>query len=98
MIAILEKYEHNADFHQIVDFVEASHLRQYTRKARIAQSSDLPTVADEPVSPLGDDSQGEACPTVSGLEAKQDRVNIIKTSTLPHDSPPRVTSLAADEG
>nr|GEU89746.1 hypothetical protein [Tanacetum cinerariifolium] len=27
MIAILEKYEHNIDFHQIVDFVEASHLR-----------------------------------------------------------------------
>nr|GEW25218.1 hypothetical protein [Tanacetum cinerariifolium] len=27
MIAILEKYEHNADFHQIVDFVKASHLR-----------------------------------------------------------------------
>nr|GEW48852.1 hypothetical protein [Tanacetum cinerariifolium] len=27
MIAILEKYEHNADFHQIADFVEASHLR-----------------------------------------------------------------------
>nr|GFC40647.1 hypothetical protein [Tanacetum cinerariifolium] len=27
MIAILEKYEHNIDIHQIVDFVEASHLR-----------------------------------------------------------------------
>nr|GEV53094.1 hypothetical protein [Tanacetum cinerariifolium] len=27
MIAILEKYEHNTNFHQIVDFVEASHLR-----------------------------------------------------------------------
>nr|GEU52744.1 ribonuclease H-like domain, reverse transcriptase, RNA-dependent DNA polymerase [Tanacetum cinerariifolium] len=27
MIAILEKYEHNTDFYQIVDFVEASHLR-----------------------------------------------------------------------
>nr|GEU85656.1 hypothetical protein [Tanacetum cinerariifolium] len=27
MIAILEKSEHNIDFHQIVDFVEASHLR-----------------------------------------------------------------------
>nr|GEX40002.1 hypothetical protein [Tanacetum cinerariifolium] len=27
MIAILEKYEHNKDFHQIVDFVEASHIR-----------------------------------------------------------------------
>nr|GEZ25767.1 hypothetical protein [Tanacetum cinerariifolium] len=27
MIVILEKYEHNQDFHQIVDFVEASHIR-----------------------------------------------------------------------
>nr|GFB85738.1 hypothetical protein [Tanacetum cinerariifolium] len=27
MIAILEKYEHNQDFHQIVDFVGASHIR-----------------------------------------------------------------------
>nr|GEV64713.1 copia protein [Tanacetum cinerariifolium] len=71
--------------------------RQYTRRARIAQSSALPTIADEPASPLRDDSQGEACLTVSGLEAEQDRANIIKTSTLPHDSPPRVTSLAADE-
>nr|GEX55672.1 ribonuclease H-like domain-containing protein [Tanacetum cinerariifolium] len=26
MIAILEKYEHKVDFHQIVDFVEASHI------------------------------------------------------------------------
>nr|GEU71249.1 hypothetical protein [Tanacetum cinerariifolium] len=73
-------------------------LRQYSRRARIAQSSALPTAADEPASPLGDGSQGEACPTASGLEAKLDRANIIKTSTLPHDSPPRVTSLAADEG
>nr|GEY13634.1 hypothetical protein [Tanacetum cinerariifolium] len=98
MIAILEKYEHNADFHQIVDFVEASHLRQYTRRARIAQSSALPTVANDPASPFGNDSQGEACPTIFGLEAEQDRANIIKTSTFPYDSPPRVTSLAADEG
>nr|GEZ64601.1 hypothetical protein [Tanacetum cinerariifolium] len=45
-----------------------------------------------------DDSQGEACPTISGLEAEQDRENIIKTSTLPHDSSPRVTSFTADEG
>nr|GEW50974.1 putative ribonuclease H-like domain-containing protein [Tanacetum cinerariifolium] len=67
-------------------------------RARIAQSSALPTAADEPASPFEDDSQGEACPTVFGLEAKQDRANIIKTSTFPHDSPPRVTSLATDEG
>nr|GFA42537.1 hypothetical protein [Tanacetum cinerariifolium] len=29
---------------------------QYTRRARIAQSSALPTVADEPASPVRDDS------------------------------------------
>nr|GEY46081.1 hypothetical protein [Tanacetum cinerariifolium] len=71
---------------------------QYTRRTRIAQSSVLPHVADEPASPLGDDSHGEACPTDSGLKAEQDRANITKTSTLPSDSTPRVTSLAADEG
>nr|GEX24431.1 hypothetical protein [Tanacetum cinerariifolium] len=183
MIANLENYEHNVDFHQIVDFVGASHIRyaltinpnvyvshirqfwsteriettnegtmilaivdgfnelssniatavvylatnrvynfskmifdgmvknvnnkgskffmyprQYSRRAKIAQSSALPTAADEPASPLGDDSQGEAFPTVSGLETEQDRENIIKSSTLPHDSPPRITSLATDEG
>nr|GEZ81461.1 hypothetical protein [Tanacetum cinerariifolium] len=38
-------------------------LRQYTKRARIAQSSSLPPVADEPASLIGDDSQGEACPT-----------------------------------
>nr|GEY70690.1 hypothetical protein [Tanacetum cinerariifolium] len=73
-------------------------LRQYSRRARIAQSSALQTAADEPASPLGDESQGEACPTVSGLEVGHDRANIIKTSALPHDSTPMVTSLAADEG
>nr|GEV04844.1 integrase, catalytic region, zinc finger, CCHC-type, peptidase aspartic, catalytic [Tanacetum cinerariifolium] len=73
-------------------------LRQYSRRARIAQSLALPTAADEHASPFGDDNQGEACTTISGLEAEQDRANIIKTSTLPHDSTPRVTSLAADEG
>nr|GFC81812.1 hypothetical protein [Tanacetum cinerariifolium] len=72
-------------------------LRQYTRRARIAQSLVLPPVADELVSPLGDDSQGKAGPTDFGLEAEQDMTNITKTSTLPSDSTPRVTSLAADE-
>nr|GEU44152.1 putative PIF1 DNA helicase/replication protein A1-like protein [Tanacetum cinerariifolium] len=74
-------------------------LRQYTRRAkRIAQSTALPTAADEPGSPLGDDIQEEAFPTIFGLEAEQDKETIIKTSTLPHDSTPRVTSLTADEG
>nr|GFB12970.1 hypothetical protein [Tanacetum cinerariifolium] len=46
-------------------------IMQYLRRARIAQSSALPTVADEPAS---------------------------HSSTLPHNSAPRVTSPAADEG
>nr|GEV46115.1 hypothetical protein [Tanacetum cinerariifolium] len=162
--------EHNVDFHQIVDFVEASHiryaltinptvyvshirdfwstarikttnertkilatvdeqqflplhdlspshptattetiptetpieipiLRQYSKRAtQIAQFKALPTAADEPASLLRDDSQGEALPTVSGLDVGLDRENIIMTSALPHDSTPRVTSLDADEG
>nr|GFB88010.1 hypothetical protein [Tanacetum cinerariifolium] len=73
-------------------------LRQYTRSARIAQSSALLPVADEPASPLRDVSEGEACPTDSGFGADQDRANIAKTSTLPHDSVPRVTSPTAVEG
>nr|GFC20330.1 hypothetical protein [Tanacetum cinerariifolium] len=40
----------------------------------------------------------EACPTDSGFIADQDRATIAKSSTLPHDSAPRVTSPAADEG
>nr|GFB71066.1 hypothetical protein [Tanacetum cinerariifolium] len=71
--------------------------RQYLRRARIAQSSALLTVANEPASPVRDVSEGEACPTESGFIADQDRATIAKTSTLPHDSAPRVTSPAADE-
>nr|GEU53918.1 ribonuclease H-like domain-containing protein [Tanacetum cinerariifolium] len=77
---------------------DTPHLRQYTKRARIAQSSALLPVADEPASPLRDVSQGEACPTVSSLDAEQDRVNIAKTSTLLYESTSRVPSLAADEG
>nr|GEX24487.1 putative ribonuclease H-like domain-containing protein [Tanacetum cinerariifolium] len=55
-------------------------------------------IADEPASPLRDVSQGEACPTDSSFIADQDRANIVKTSTLPHDSAPRVTSPVAAEG
>nr|GFB02358.1 hypothetical protein [Tanacetum cinerariifolium] len=71
---------------------------QYTRRARIAQSFAFPTLADEPASPVRDDSQGEACPTDSGCIADQDRETIAKSSTLPRDSAPRVTSPAAEEG
>nr|GFA73076.1 hypothetical protein [Tanacetum cinerariifolium] len=49
---------------------------QYSRRARIAQSSALPTVADEPASPMRDVSEGEACLTESGFIADQDRATI----------------------
>nr|GEV86576.1 hypothetical protein [Tanacetum cinerariifolium] len=74
-------------------------LRQYSRRAtRIAQSKALSSAADEPASLLRDDSQGEDVPTVSSLDAGQDRENINKNSALPHESSPRVTSLGADKG
>nr|GEZ69891.1 reverse transcriptase domain-containing protein [Tanacetum cinerariifolium] len=62
------------------------------------ESSALLTLSDEPASLVRDVSKGEACPTNSGFIADQDRATIAKSSTLPHDSAPRVTSPAADEG
>nr|GFC09580.1 hypothetical protein [Tanacetum cinerariifolium] len=73
-------------------------IRKYSRRARIAQSFTLPTVADEPESPVRDVNEGEACLTESGFIADQDRATIAKSSTLPHDSAPRVTSPTANEG
>nr|GEY83990.1 hypothetical protein [Tanacetum cinerariifolium] len=78
---------------------EHATLRKYSRRAtQIAQPKSLPTATDEHASLLRDVSQGEAFPTVSSLDAGQDRENIVKTSALPHDSTPRVTSLDADDG
>nr|GEU46944.1 sugar carrier protein A [Tanacetum cinerariifolium] len=203
MIAIMEKYEHNVKFHQIVDFVEASHIRyaltinptvyvshirQFWSTARIETTDEgtkiLATVDgksrtisessirrnlklkdEEGISSLPDaelfenlalmgvynfskmifdgmvrnvnnkgskflmhpspsfsgrivplfatmlvtQGEGSGTPTEpyhtpsskaqqSSHNAPLDRENIIKTSALPHDSTPRVTSLAADEG
>nr|GFB97584.1 hypothetical protein [Tanacetum cinerariifolium] len=82
----------------LVTQTDTTPIRQYSRRARIAQSFALPTVADEPASPMRDVSKGEACPTESGFIADQDRATIAKSSTLPYDSAPRVTSPVADEG
>nr|GEZ55177.1 hypothetical protein [Tanacetum cinerariifolium] len=85
-------------FNEFSSNIATALVWQYTRRARIAQSSALPPVADEPASPLRDVSQGEACPTDSGFEADQDKATIAKTSNLPHDSAPRVTSSVSAEG
>nr|GEV81949.1 hypothetical protein [Tanacetum cinerariifolium] len=68
-------------------------IRQYSKRARIAQSSALLTIVDEPASPMRDVSEGEACPTESGFIADQDRATIAKSPTLPHDSAPRAQEV-----
>nr|GFA84676.1 hypothetical protein [Tanacetum cinerariifolium] len=118
MIAILEKYEHNQDFYQIVDFVGASHIRyalnfnptvhvshirQFWSTARIETTEEgtkiLATV-DGKLRTVSESSirRNLKLNDEAGIEADQDRANIAKTSTLPNDSTPRVTSLAADKG
>nr|GEV17636.1 retrovirus-related Pol polyprotein from transposon TNT 1-94 [Tanacetum cinerariifolium] len=185
-----EKTEHNTDFHQIVDFLEASHIRQWTvsgssiRRHLKLNDEEVPqgedsehpsephhtpsdqdkpihheqitqshqhaqitshepitqfsqheqTTFQEPTIPsqshsvittptritrgtiwisqskvpslgpdktaftIGDVRYGEAFPTVTRLDAGQDRQNIPKTFTMPHEASPRVTSLGGDEG
>nr|GEY68830.1 hypothetical protein [Tanacetum cinerariifolium] len=50
MVAILEKTEYNTDFHQIVDFLEASHIRE-----NIAKTSALPHKSSPKVLSLNTD-------------------------------------------
>nr|GEY89319.1 ribonuclease H-like domain, reverse transcriptase, RNA-dependent DNA polymerase [Tanacetum cinerariifolium] len=77
---------------------ETTPIRQYTRRTRIAQSSVPPTIADEPASPQRDVSQGEACPTDFDFIVDRDRATIDKSSTLPYDLAPRLTSPTTVEG
>ncbi|GJV19225.1 hypothetical protein Tco_1368245 [Tanacetum coccineum] len=72
--------------------------RMTKRAIRISRSKALSLVADETVHPIRGDRYGEAFPTATSLYAGQDRENIPKTSAMPHESFPRVTSLGGDEG
>ncbi|GJX67110.1 hypothetical protein Tco_0302837 [Tanacetum coccineum] len=139
MVAILEKTEHNTDFHQIVDFLEASHIRyalmvrptvyvahiqQFWSTARVETVDEATKIiatvngrqrtltessirrhlklndaeANETASPTRDDRHREAFPTATSLDAEQDMENIVKTSAMPHEASPRVTSLGSGEG
>nr|GEY54821.1 hypothetical protein [Tanacetum cinerariifolium] len=91
--------EHNTDFHPMVDFIEASPLRTVTESSlrRNLKLEDEEGI-NEPAYPLRDVSQREACHTDSSFIVDQDRATIDKSSTLPHDLAPWVTSLVADEG
>nr|GFB91746.1 hypothetical protein [Tanacetum cinerariifolium] len=96
MVAILEKGEFNTDFHPMVDFIAASLLR---RNIKLRDDDGIVSILDtelfENLTLMG---KGEAYPTESSFIADQDRTTIDKSSTLPHDSAPRVTSPVADEG
>nr|GEU50863.1 hypothetical protein [Tanacetum cinerariifolium] len=166
MVAILEKTKHNTDFHQIVDFLEASHIRYALtirptvyvshirqfwsttrvettdgetqilaqvngRKRTVSESSirrHLKLNDEEGISTLPDNElfenlslmgynilpnqrfsfqkgqfshqwkYREAFPTDTSLDAGQDKENIVKTSTMPHEALPKVTSLGDGEG
>ncbi|GJW98722.1 hypothetical protein Tco_0180530 [Tanacetum coccineum] len=73
--------------------------RRLTRGTlRISQSKVPSPGAHETASPIRDDRHEEAFPTATSLDAGQDRENIGKTSAIPHESSPRVTSLNGGEG
>nr|GEY02666.1 hypothetical protein [Tanacetum cinerariifolium] len=89
---------HHRSITQVEPFIMDCQLHDVVANyIMISQSSVPPTIADEPVSPLRDVSQGEACPTDSGFITDQDRATIDKSSTFPRDLAPRVTSPAAVE-
>nr|GEU59945.1 hypothetical protein [Tanacetum cinerariifolium] len=77
MVAILEKTEHNIDFHQIVDFLEASHIRENINKTSVLPHESSPRVtfldADEGsvrVKFLEDKDKGSAEPTQEDASIK----------------------------
>ncbi|GJU59185.1 retrovirus-related pol polyprotein from transposon TNT 1-94 [Tanacetum coccineum] len=73
--------------------------RRITRgTTRISQYKVPSLGAHETTSPTGDDKHGEAFPTATSLDVGQDRENIAKTSDMPHEASPRVTSVGGGEG
>nr|GEZ85878.1 hypothetical protein [Tanacetum cinerariifolium] len=96
MVVILEKNEHNADFHPIVDFIEASPLRRNLKLQDEEGISSLPDMElFENLTLMGYNISPNQKFT---FQKDQDRATIAKSSTLPHDTAPRVTSPVAVEG
>nr|GFA73883.1 hypothetical protein [Tanacetum cinerariifolium] len=99
MVAILEKSEHNIDFHPMVDFIEASPLKIKT----IEEGTQILVTVDGIHRTVTESSLrrnlkfkdeegiGSVFPSI------EDRATIDKSSTLPHDSALRVTFPAAVE-
>ncbi|GKF43809.1 hypothetical protein Tco_0130361, partial [Tanacetum coccineum] len=80
--------------HLYLTIINIPSRRMTKRAIRISQSKALSLVADDTAPPIRGDRYGEAFPTATSLDAEQDRENIPKTSAMPHESFPRVTSLS----
>nr|GEW95007.1 putative Gag-Pol polyprotein [Tanacetum cinerariifolium] len=73
--------------------------RRITRGTiQISQSKVPSPGADEITFLIGDARYGEGFLTVTGLDARHDREKIAKTSAMPYEASPRVTSLGGEEG
>ncbi|GJU04344.1 hypothetical protein Tco_1114682 [Tanacetum coccineum] len=80
VVAYLEKLEDNADFAEIVDFLNASPIRKATE---ISQSSGPTTlVADETVHLEKGDSMERAVTTATSLDAEQGSGSINRTQSM----------------
>ncbi|GJS87668.1 hypothetical protein Tco_0770304 [Tanacetum coccineum] len=88
---------HTSSPHEIQSTLPEAQTTPQARAIRISQSKSLLPVADETAPPTRGDRYGEAFPTATSLNAGQERENIPKTSVVPHESFPRVTSLGGDE-
>nr|GEW51775.1 copia protein [Tanacetum cinerariifolium] len=84
IVAYLEKSTKNADFAEIVDFLNSSHIRKTKRKAIEISQSSGPTifVADETVYEERGDRVERAATTASSLEAEWDSGNILRTQSM----------------
>ncbi|GJU41265.1 hypothetical protein Tco_1194222 [Tanacetum coccineum] len=116
MVAILDKTEHNTDFHQIVDFLQGSHIRYaltvcptvYVSHIRQFWSTARIETADGETHILANINGRQRTISESSIrrhltlklmnEEGLDMENILKTSAMPHESSPRVTSLGGEEG
>ncbi|GJR52537.1 hypothetical protein Tco_1403058 [Tanacetum coccineum] len=105
MVTYLKKPEGSERFHQIVDFLNASHIRAQLFRGRqesVVPQPRSPTqtpVANEVASTGVDVRYGGVTTTVTGLEAGQGSGNINKTPTMSQDLHLlRVNTLGSDEG
>nr|GEU98978.1 synaptobrevin, longin-like domain protein [Tanacetum cinerariifolium] len=78
--------------------VITTHRRITRGSIQISQSKVPSPGADETTFPTGDVRYREAFSTDTSLDVGQDRENIAKTSAIPHESLPRVTSLGGGKG